>query len=100
MCSITFLLLVFYIFSKELDYLDTSDKYGDLFCVLLDLVVSPKDRPSHPASTPWEGYARKSLSPEILFMNEDEQNDIMASFTKGNKNILDGMNLNYSIDVE
>ena len=69
-----------YIFRAELDYTDTPDKYQELFCVTLDLVVSPRDRPRPDQSSAWEGFAAKGLNPKILFTTKEEQQQIMADF--------------------
>ena len=78
--------MFFSFFSKELDHLDSRERYGDLFSVMLDVVVSPKDRPVNPSSAPWESITRKALTPELLFLESDEHEEVMKNFKKSKFN--------------
>uniref|UniRef100_S4RWF4 DnaJ (Hsp40) homolog, subfamily C, member 6 n=1 Tax=Petromyzon marinus TaxID=7757 RepID=S4RWF4_PETMA len=68
-------------FSKyDLDACDIQEKYPELFQVVLELEVEPRDRPSpHPAQ-PWESFSARGLTPKPLFSSRDEQISTLASF--------------------
>ncbi|XP_078471273.1 cyclin-G-associated kinase-like isoform X2 [Lampetra fluviatilis] len=70
-------------FSKyDLDACDIQEKYPELFQVVLELEVEPRDRPSpHPAQ-PWESFSARGLTPKPLFSSRDEQISTLASFGK------------------
>ncbi|XP_074640546.1 cyclin-G-associated kinase-like isoform X2 [Tubulanus polymorphus] len=65
---------------KDLDQLDTEDKYPDGFCVTLDVVVSPKERPKMDQVFPWDNFASKAISPKILFASREEQQQVTRDY--------------------
>ena len=65
---------------SELDQLDTPEKYPEGFRVTVDVVVSPRDKPPHGQSFPWEGFSTKGLSPKILFSAREEQMETLEEF--------------------
>lgn len=67
---------------NELDLQDTVDKYPEGFSVMLDIVISPKDRAQEKA--PWENFTGKGLGPRILFSGKDEMERISSEFGKCN----------------
>ncbi|XP_064605296.1 cyclin-G-associated kinase-like [Liolophura sinensis] len=64
----------------DLDQLDTQDKYPDLFNVMLEVQVSPKDRPKTEPSSAWDSLNNEKRSPKILFSNREELHNTIAEF--------------------
>jgi len=75
-------MFVYYICRSELDHVCSPDMCTEEFSVMLNVIVSPKDRPNAAASCPWQGYSRKGVSPKLLFMKKEELLAVTAEFGK------------------
>ncbi len=65
---------------KELDQMDSPDKYPEQFRVTLELAVSPKERPLQGQNIPWQGFTGKGLGPKILFTTKEEQEEVCRMY--------------------
>jgi len=79
-CLWKFKLCLCNICRSELDHVCSPDMSSEEFCVTLDVIVSPKDRPNAAASCPWQGYSNKGVSPKLLFMRKEELLAVTAEF--------------------
>lgn len=65
---------------KELDHLDTADKYQESFSVSVEVAVASKEKRQPDQSFPWENFNNKSLSPKILFSSPEEHAEVIERF--------------------
>ncbi|BFY99570.1 hypothetical protein BsWGS_02610 [Bradybaena similaris] len=64
----------------ELDQLDTSEKYPEMFTVILDVTVSPTEKSYGDRRLPWDNFPAGKLTPKILFSSKDEAHQIFSEF--------------------
>ncbi|CAG5134697.1 unnamed protein product, partial [Candidula unifasciata] len=64
----------------ELDQLDTSEKYPEMFTVILDVTVSSSEKSYGDRRLPWENFPAEKLTPKILFSSKEEAHQIFSEF--------------------
>ncbi|XP_064624452.1 cyclin-G-associated kinase-like isoform X2 [Lineus longissimus] len=68
---------------RDLDQLDTPDKYPEDFTVTLDVIPSPNQRPRTKDQTyPWDNFTPKGLSPKLLFLDREEMNQVISDYSQ------------------
>ncbi|XP_053248095.1 putative tyrosine-protein phosphatase auxilin isoform X3 [Podarcis raffonei] len=66
----------------ELDACDSSDKYPQLFHVMLEIEIDSADRQTD-LTPPWENFTTKDINPSILFSSHQEHQDTLALAGRG-----------------
>ncbi|XP_061489326.1 putative tyrosine-protein phosphatase auxilin isoform X2 [Rhineura floridana] len=66
----------------ELDACDSSDKYPQLFHVILEIEIDSTDRQTD-LTPPWENFTTKDINPSILFSSHQEHQDTLALAGRG-----------------
>jgi cyclin G-associated kinase len=64
----------------DLDQLDTSEKYPEMFTATLDILVSPNEKSNGDRRLPWENFPATKLTPKILFSTKEEAHQIFSEF--------------------
>ncbi|GAB1607107.1 cyclin-G-associated kinase-like isoform X3 [Argonauta hians] len=73
-----------YTFS-DLDHIESPEKLPELFKVVLEVNVSPNERPHTDQMLPWENFNVKAANPKILVSTEEEMERIQSQLESSEK---------------
>ncbi|XP_052833700.1 cyclin-G-associated kinase-like [Octopus bimaculoides] len=69
----------------DLDHIESPEKLPELFKAVLEINVSPNDRPQTDHMLPWENFNVKSVNPKILFSSEEETERVQSELESAEK---------------
>ncbi|XP_029653183.2 cyclin-G-associated kinase isoform X2 [Octopus sinensis] len=69
----------------DMDHIESPEKLPELFKAVLEINVSPNDRPQTDNMLPWENFNVKSVNPKILFSSEEEMERVQSELESAEK---------------
>lgn len=75
----------------DLDHIESPEKLPELFKAVLEINVSPNDRPQTDHMLPWENFNVKSVNPKILFSSEEEMERVQSELESAEKASLNSL---------